>query len=286
MSGNINDIIANAKAQAQAESTATIVNDDSSTVIEQEIAPIENAVSTAVATHNPNAIDMSDIDIASLPAELQALLRGGAAPSNELGNAVKTTLGVDSWLQPSGMGLTAKDCDDVLRPFKASISYRKGDGVNKIKTVQIESTGPTGETEVTYVSTVDDEGIKGNDGRPWQISVIEAYTRATQNARKYPYDSAQMILIAEEDVLGFDGTVLFPKGSKFGHSTPRTGWNNFADLDQNIGRDGLIGKKVLIEVSNEKVTMKGRKPWGVLLFKLLGELPAPVEAEDEASAEA
>jgi len=282
MNNNINDIIANAKSTSE----ATIVNDDSNTVIEQNVAGVVNDGSTAISapTSQPAPMDVGDIDITTLPAELQALLRGGSTPNQELGNAIKTTLGVDSWIQPSGMGLTAKDCDDILKPFKASISYRKGDGVNKIKTVQIESVSPTGDVEVQYVSTVDDEGKKGSDGRPWQLSVIEAYTRATQNARKYPYDSAQMIIIAQEDVTGFDGTVLFPKGSKFGHSTPRTGWNNFADLDQSVGRDGLIGKNILVEVANEKVVMKGRKPWGVLAFKLLGEAPVEVKAEAEAEA--
>jgi hypothetical protein len=266
MNNNINEIIQNAKNQNTA---GIIVNDDSKNVIEQHIAEVSNDNTNALVTKD-NDNEMAGIDMASLPAELRALLMGGSAPSQELGNATKTTLGVDTWLQPSGMGLTAKECDDVLKPFKASIVYRKGDGINKIKTVQIESLSPTGDIEVQYVSTVDDKGEKGSDGRPWGMSIVEAYTRATQKGRKYPYDSAQMILIAEEDVTGYDGEVLFEKGTKFGHSTPRTGWNNFADLDQKVGQAGLVGKNILIQVSNEKVVMKGRKPWGILSFSLIG----------------
>jgi hypothetical protein len=279
---NINEIIKNAKNQ---DSSATIVNSDSQSTIQQNVADVENDAPTAVATANQNQNpiqnqDMSDSDISALPAELQALLRGGVAPSQELGDAIKTTLGVDSWIQPSGMGLTAKDCDDILKPFKATLEYRKNGGINKIKTVQIESVSPTGDVEVQYVSTVDDKGDKGSDGRSWQSSVIDAYTRATQKGRKYPYDSAQMILVADEDVTGFDGTVLFQKGTKFGHSTPRTGWNNFAELDQSVKQAGLIGQKIVIEVANEKVSMKGRKPWGVLSFLLVGEAKQETETSE------
>jgi hypothetical protein len=61
-------------------------------------------------------------------------------------------------------------------------------------------------------------------------------------------------------------------GQILGHSTATTNWKNWEMFYKECAQAGLIGKTVKLELGFEEKTNPAKNVWGVLTFKLIGEI--------------
>ena len=124
-----------------------------------------------------------------------------------------------------------------------------------------------------YYSSYD--GVSCASGGTWQEATAKA--RAVDSKAR-EYRAVDIILVVKDTVTvkgkGKDApdVVAFEAGKKLGHTTSTTNWNNWEAFYRELIKQDLLGKEVEVEVSSEYRTNASKNEWGVLQFKIIGEV--------------
>ena len=213
-----------------------------------------------------NKASAAAAEVAAGPATagLPATTNGGLpAPGRKLSMSdMQGSLSVDKWIKVKEFGLMIGDVDKlVTKPVR--VEFDATEGIGFIPKFAIKYGNPA-----VYKNSLD--GVTTVGGGRWADTVATA--QAT-DPRAQPYRSVDLPFNVTEDIV-VDGTVVIEKGKKIGNSTSTTNWREFEQFWREIEVKGLVGKKVLIDLSYRKMTNKNGNVWGILTFALIGEVPA------------
>ena len=125
------------------------------------------------------------------------------------------------------------------------------------------------------------DGLIGSDGQPWANAVMTAYGTTTDPKKpNVPFPSVQLPMRLINDIANQQGEVIAQAGIMIGHTTAKTGWQNWQNFHNACKQAGLLGQKVIVEVSNQPVAPKGiTYKWGTLEFKLIGQAQGQIAAQ-------
>lgn len=224
-----------------------------------------------------NPVGNTGMDLpANLPPELAKFIGQREMSMDTMSNS---DLLVQDWLKPSYHGMVLGSAPStLLNPFQVEIDMTENVGYMLCQMVRWTVAGATGD-QTNYVHTYD--GLIGSDGQPWANAVMTAY-RTTTDPKKpnVPFPSVQLPMRLINDIADQQGTVIAQAGIMIGHTTAKTGWQNWQNFHNACKQAGLLGHKVIVEVSNQPVAPKGiTYKWGTLEFKLIGPAQGQIAAQ-------
>jgi len=224
-----------------------------------------------------NPVGNTGMDLpANLPPELAKFIGQREMSMDTMSNS---DLLVQDWLKPSYHGMVLGSAPStLLNPFQVEIDMTENVGYMLCQMVRWTVAGATGD-QTNYVHTYD--GLIGSDGQPWANAVMTAY-RTTTDPKKpnVPFPSVQLPMRLINDIADQQGTVIAQAGIMIGHTTAKTGWQNWQNFHNACKQAGLLGQKVIVEVSNQPVAPKGiTYKWGTLEFKLIGPAQGQIAAQ-------
>jgi hypothetical protein len=224
-----------------------------------------------------NPVGNTAMDLpANLPPELAKFIGQREMSMDTMSNS---DLLVQDWLKPSYHGMVLGSAPStLLNPFQVEIDMSENVGYMLCQMVRWTVATPTGD-QTNYVHTYD--GLMGSDGQPWANAVMTAY-RTTTDPKKpnVPFPSVQLPMRLINDIADQQGTVIAQAGIMIGHTTAKTGWQNWQNFHNACKQAGLLGQKVIAEVSNQPVAPKGiTYKWGTLEFKLIGPAQGQIAAQ-------
>ncbi|GFD77253.1 hypothetical protein KUL118_01150 [Tenacibaculum sp. KUL118] len=238
----------------------------------QQSAPAQQ-IPTAV---NPVGNTGMDLPL-NLPPELAKFIGQREMSMDTMSNS---DLLVQDWLKPSYHGMVLGSAPaTLLNPFQVEIDMTENVGYMLCQMVRWTVPTPTGD-QTNYVHTYD--GLTGSDGQPWANAVITAYRAPTTDPKKpnVPFPSVQLPMRLLNDIANQQGAVIAQAGIMIGHTTAKTGWQNWQNFHNACKQAGLLGQKVIVEVSNQPVAPKGiTYKWGTLEFKLIGPSQGQIAAQ-------
>ncbi|GFD70998.1 hypothetical protein KUL113_04180 [Tenacibaculum sp. KUL113] len=225
-----------------------------------------------------NPVGNMSMDIpANLPPELAKFIGQREMSMDTMSNS---DLLVQDWLKPSYHGMVLGSAPaTLLNPFQVEIDMTENVGYMLCQMVRWTVPTPTGD-QTNYVHTYD--GLTGSDGQPWANAVITAYRAPTTDPKKpnVPFPSVQLPMRLLNDIANQQGAVIAQAGIMIGHTTAKTGWQNWQNFHNACKQAGLLGQKVIVEVSNQPVAPKGiTYKWGTLEFKLIGPAQGQIAAQ-------
>ena len=224
---------------------------------------------------NPVGNTAMDLPV-NLPPELAKFIGPREMSMDTMSNS---DLLVQDWLKPSYHGMVLGSAPStLLNPFQVEIDMTENVGYMLCQMVRWTVATPTGD-QTNYVHTYD--GLTGSDGQPWANAVMTAY-RTTTDPKKpnVPFPSVQLPMRLLSDIANQQGAVIAQAGIMIGHTTAKTGWQNWQNFHNACKQAGLLGQKVIVEVSNQPVAPKGiTYKWGTLEFKLIGPAQGQIAAQ-------
>lgn len=169
-------------------------------------------------------------------------------------------MAVDSILSiRSGVPCVSKK-EVLKKAFKATLLFAE----TKVKqTIKCET--PDG--QLHYFSTYGG-GVDSRDGTPFSDKV--AYCRM-HDPKAFVYPSADLVFIAEEDLVDPEGKVVAPKGTKMGHSTSATSRKSLEEFYSACGLKGIDTKTAEVPVLIGFKTMtnkQGTRNWCIVTVEL------------------
>ena len=213
---------------------------------------------------------------ANLPPELAKFIGQREMSMDTMSNS---DLLVQDWLKPSYHGMVLGSAPStLLNPFQVEIDMTENVGYMLCQMVRWTVAGATGD-QTNYVHTYD--GLIGSDGQPWANAVMTAYGTTTDPKKpNVPFPSVQLPMRLINDIANQQGEVIAQAGIMIGHTTAKTGWQNWQNFHNACKQAGLLGQKVIVEVSNQPVAPKGiTYKWGTLEFKLIGPAQGQIAAQ-------
>lgn len=211
----------------------------------------QGANANAVATHTPagSALNMDDLMMGSMS--------------------------VDGWFKPKEYGLAIGDSAALFS--KAVVMLDMTDGVGFVSKMAIKGGNPA-----QYRYTLDNQTAVG--GGTWPAA--QAQIRALSPTAS-PYRAVDLPFTVLEDIMakppgaGDDvaATIQAKAGQRLGYTTSTTNWANWEAFYREVVQAGLKGKKVKLEIGSQRRTNKANNVWGVMTFKLIGEVEAEAESE-------
>lgn len=163
-------------------------------------------------------------------------------------------LSVDDFIKVSEDGLKLKSKTGLVESIKASIDVPKINGFTAIKYG----------SPVVYVKSYD--GVKTTKGTLW----IDEVAKVKQiDPKAEPYEGVDLEFTALEDVTNTKGEVLFPKGTKLGHSTSTTNKGKIQEFSKKVLEAGLENSVVEVKITSE-VKKSPAYTWAVLALELIG----------------
>lgn len=257
-----NPTAVNQNAQAQATTQTQAQTTTAPTAVNQS-APVNQ--STPVVQNAPKA----EIALpAGLPPELAKFLGPREMTMDTMSSS---DLSVQDWVKTAYHGMTLGSAPTaIVQPFNAEIDMSEQSGFMLCQMVRWTVKSPTGD-QTNYVHTFD--GEMGSDGKPWYEAVMTAYNTTTDPSKpNVPYPAVQLPMRLTQNVLNpATQEVLAQEGIMVGHTTAKTGWKNWQDFYNTVKAQGLLGQRVIVEISNQAVAPKNSSyTWGVLSFKLIG----------------
>lgn len=224
---------------------------------------------------NPMGNTGMDVPV-NLPPELAKFIGQREMSMDTMSNS---DLLVQDWVKPDYHGMTLGSAPQVLlNPIQVEIDMTENVGYMLCQMVRWTVTGATGD-QTNYVHTYD--GVTGSDGQPWAHSVTTAYYTTTDPKKPVvPFPSVQLPMKLMHDINGPDGNPIAQAGIMLGHTTAKTGWQNWQNFHNTVKQAGLLGQTVIVEVSNQPVAPKGISyKWGTLEFKLIGPSQGQIAAQ-------
>ena len=224
-----------------------------------------------------NPVGNTGMDLpANLPPELAKFIGQREMSMDTMSNS---DLLVQDWLKPSYHGMVLGSAPStLLNPFQVEIDMTENVGYMLCQMVRWTVAGATGD-QTNYVHTYD--GLIGSDGQPWANAVMTAYGTTTDpKTPNVPFPSVQLPMRLINDIANQQGEVIAQAGIMIGHTTAKTGWQNWQNFHNACKQAGLLGQKVIVEVSNQPVAPKGiTYKWGTLEFKLIGQAQGQIAAQ-------
>lgn len=200
---------------------------------------IDHEPSTAVATTAPAAPPMTFM-----------------APSMET-MAVNSGISklVETWIKVSEFGINiGADRQPLFSELKVKVLMAENEGFYVKHSIKTQS----GEYYSCYDGTSCDRGGLFSDA-------VARVQRMEPNQKVYA--AADIIFVLAEDVKLKDKTL--PAGTKLGHTTSMSNWQNWAEFYRDVVKAGRLGEEVDMILGFDAVTSKKNgKTWGVLNFKL------------------
>ena len=246
----------------------------------QQAAQAQQAQQTAQAQQTPmavNPVGNTGMDLpANLPPELAKFIGQREMSMDTMSNS---DLLVQDWLKPSYHGMVLGSAPStLLNPFQVEIDMTENVGYMLCQMVRWTVAGATGD-QTNYVHTY--VGLIGSDGQPWANAVMTAYGTTTDPKKpNVPFPSVQLPMRLINDIANQQGEVIAQAGIMIGHTTAKTGWQNWQNFHNACKQAGLLGQKVIVEVSNQPVAPKGiTYKWGTLEFKLIGQAQGQIAAQ-------
>lgn len=206
-------------------------------------APAATSTSTAVAVQSTNAVAMP----AGKPLSMDTLSTG--------------SINVDTWIKVKEYGILVGDVKAPQAIPKLVASIEMTDGKGFLCKQSIKAGNPA-----QYWATYD--GVTCPGTGTWEQAIQKA---ASISPTARPYRAVDLPLTLLEPAMS-GATELAKVGTILGHSTATTNWKNWESFYKDCAQAGLIGKTVKVEVGFEEKTNKANNVWGVLTFKLLGEV--------------
>lgn len=188
--------------------------------IEDQIAQAEAAAANAGNQQTTTGTDLA-------PAA------GGApAPMDMSFGAVQASGGLqpDAWLNvnETGIRFDKSDTKNWIEEFKGDIDFAN------VKTfIGLRTKQPGGTFD--YIKSFDGK-TESRSGKPWPVAVQEALSTATESAEQYR--GADILVTSTEDVT--QGKVTKEAGTKFGHTTPVTGFGAFQTFLNDVVASGDV----------------------------------------------
>lgn len=179
-----------------------------------------------------------------------------AAPSAE--DFLRSGMTVENWLKVSEDGLKIKVENDTALLDKLAVSI---DMSEVAFTKAIKYGNPP-----TYHKTYD--GVVCADGQTLWTDALEEASRFSQK----PYNSADIPMTLEEDVVGKGGKVLMTKGQRIGYSLSTTNKDAFAKFMRSITDAGIATAVIDTTLGYEAKSNKNNQNWGIVTFESNGEL--------------
>lgn len=224
-----------------------------------------------------NLVGNTGIDLpANLPPELAKFIGQREMSMDTMSNS---DLLVQDWLKPDFHGMVLGSAPQVLlQPIQVEIDMTENVGYMLCQMVRWTVAGATGD-QTNYIHTYD--GVTGSDGQPWANSVMTAFNTTTDPKKPVlPFPSVQLPMKLMHDINDQTGNTIAQAGIMLGHTTAKTGWQNWQNFHNTVKQAGLLGQKVIVEVSNQPVAPKGISyKWGTLEFKLIGPSQGQIEAQ-------
>ena len=162
---------------------------------------------------------------------------------------------VEDWLKVNEYGLTVGTDKTILSEIKASVLLVQDEGFYLKHSIKYGN-------PAQYFSSYD--GVTCDRGGLFSEAVAKA-RRVDPKANPYP--AADIIFVLREEVKLKDKTL--PAGTKLGHTTSTSNWQDFGEFIREATQAGLIGQEVNIKLTSEAVTgKKNGYTWGILKFAL------------------
>jgi hypothetical protein len=162
---------------------------------------------------------------------------------------------VETWIKVSEFGINiGADRTPLFETVKVKILMTENDGFFVKHTIKTRA----GEYYSCYDGTTCDKGGLFSDA-------VARVQRMEPDQKVYA--SADIIFVLAEDVKLKDKTL--PAGTKLGHTTSMSNWQNWAEFYRDVAKAGLLGQEVDAVVGFDTVSSKKNgKTWGVLNFKM------------------
>lgn len=163
------------------------------------------------------------------------------------------SLQVDAWLKVNEYGLFIGDDKTPFDSIKVSVDLEDIKYCFSVK---------WGQNPAKYAKTYDH--IMDTQGRPWVQTVQHAQA---QDAKAYEYRSADVPLIALEDLKNKAGEVLVSAGDVLGFSISATGWKYFSRFIATLQKSGINTRQgVIIGSIGYEARQKDTSKWGNVTF--------------------
>jgi hypothetical protein len=162
---------------------------------------------------------------------------------------------VDTWLKVKPYGMTiGKDTTTLFDRLVFRIDMSTVVYCRRVRY------GNPAEYRTTY------DGVHDFRGGLWADTVAQA--RSIDPKCQGDYRSADIPLIAAEDIVAKDGTVLAEQGGKIGYAPAITGWHGWADLIRRLVTSGIDPEEALIAVTTRVQYNKNASgEWGTVAFE-------------------
>jgi len=162
---------------------------------------------------------------------------------------------VEDWLKVNEYGLTIGTDKTILSEIKATVLMVQDEGFYLKHSIKYGN-------PAQYFSSYD--GVTCDRGGLFSEAVAKA-RRVDPKANPYP--AADIIFVLREDVKLKDKTL--PAGTKLGHTTSTSNWQDFGEFVREVTNAGLIGQEVNVKLTSEAVTgKKNGYTWGIMKFAL------------------
>lgn len=179
-----------------------------------------------------------------------------AAPQT-LDDLTSNGLSADKFLKVNQSGLMVKGKENqLIDAITGTIDMSK---------IAISQTLRLGANPAQYFKSYDG-GVTASNGQPWD-QVVEKAQKLDPKAA--PYQSADILFVASEDVKDVRGTVVEKEGTEFGISTSVTNLRNVIALRDDVKKLGLEGQVVKVKITYEPKSKNGNN-WGLFKFEVLG----------------
>lgn len=194
--------------------------------------------------------------VESTPASVPATVAPGKRLSltdtrNNAGSSVAT------FLKVSFYGLTiGKDAKKLLKSFEATIDLSEAKAC-----IQTRYGNPA-----QYFKTYDG-AITSGSGKPWTQTLAQA-KQMDPSKSSDPFNTAELVVVADEDIKTADGLDVVPAGTRIGYTPPYTGVDAFTKLMKAVEEAGgdQEKSKVRITVGFEPQS-RGGNNWGIVTFQ-------------------
>lgn len=162
---------------------------------------------------------------------------------------------VETWVKVSEFGINiGADRTPLFETVKMKIDMTESEGFFVKHTIKTSN----GDYFSCYDGTTCDKGGMFSDA----VSRVQR-----MEPQQKVYASADIIFILAEDLKMKDKTI--PAGTKLGHTTSMSNWQNWAEFYREVVKVGKLGQEIDLVLGFDTVTSKKNgKTWGVLTFKL------------------
>jgi hypothetical protein len=209
----------------------------------------EAAADAVVIDHEPSTA----VAVAQAPAAPPMTFMAPSMETMAVNSGISKM--VETWIKVSEFGINiGADRQPLFSELKVKILMAENDGFFVKHTIKTRA----GEYYSCYDGTTCDKGGLFSDA-------VSRVQRMEPDQKVYA--SADIIFVLAEDVKLKDKTL--PAGTKLGHTTSMSNWQNWAEFYRDVAKAGQLGQEIDAVVGFDTVTSKKNgKTWGVLNFKV------------------